>query len=67
MTKNKTTRTERVKKAERDFKKHVKDSKRAKTKSLKKVKKQQLKSEEEYRFRQHMARLLSPAEETRFS
>ena len=58
MQKDNTGRKERLKKAERDFKKHVKDSKRKKTKNLKKEEKIKLKSAEEYRFRQHMARLL---------
>ena len=67
MTKDNTTRKQRVKKAEKDFKNHVKSSKRKKAKSLKKEKNLQLKMAEEMRFRQHMARLLSPPQETRFS
>lgn len=67
MTKDKTTKTERLRKAERDFKKHVKDSKRKKVKFLKRQETIKQKSLEEYKFRQHMARLLNQEPETRFS
>jgi hypothetical protein len=58
MTKDKTTRTERVQKAKRDFKRHVKESNRKKDKHVKKQEKIKLKANEEFKFRQHMARLL---------
>ena len=59
MVKDKATRKERVEKANRDFKEHVRASKRKKLKNVKKQEKIKLKSLEEYKFQQHMARLLN--------
>jgi len=62
MVKDKTTRKQRVKKAEKDFKKHVKNSKRKKSKFIRKDKALKEKMAEEMKFRQHMARLLNSSE-----
>ena len=67
MVKDKKTQKQRLEKARRDFKEHVRASKRKKDKNVRKQDKIKQKSLEEFKFQQHMARLLNQAPETRFS
>ena len=58
MKKDNTSKSRRIKKAQADFKNHVKTTKRNKLKNVRKQAKIALKATEELKFQQHMARLL---------